>query len=47
MKPPQVMMGVRALVAEVPQTPPIDAVLALMGRDRTIARLSRGLTAEP
>jgi len=47
MKPPQVMMGVRALVAEVPQTPPIDAVLALVGRDRTIARLSRGLTAEP
>jgi len=42
-KPPQVMMGVRALVTEVPQTPPIDAVLALVGRERTLIRLSRGL----
>ncbi len=46
-KPPQVMMGVRALVAEVLQTPPIDAVLALVGRERTIARLRRGLSATP
>jgi glutamyl-tRNA synthetase len=44
LKPGQVMMGVRALVAGVPQTPPIDAVLALVGRDRTLARMRAGLT---
>jgi glutamyl-tRNA synthetase len=42
-KPPQVMMAVRTLVTGTPQTPAIDAVLALVGRERTIARLERGL----
>jgi hypothetical protein len=37
------MMAVRALVTGEPQTPPIDAVLALVGRAHTIDRLRRGL----
>jgi glutamyl-tRNA synthetase len=43
LKPPQVMMAVRTLVTGTPQTPAIDAVLALLGRERTIERLGRGL----
>jgi len=43
LKPPQVMMAVRALVTGTPQTPAIDAVLALVGRERTVERLGRGL----
>jgi glutamyl-tRNA synthetase len=43
LKPPQVMMAVRALVTGIPQTPAIDAVLALVGRERTIERIARGL----
>ena len=43
LKPPQVMMAVRMLVTGTPQTPAIDAVLALIGRDRTIERLARAL----
>ncbi len=43
LKTSQLMMAVRALVTGEPQTPPIDAVLALLGRDRTIDRLRRGL----
>ena len=43
LKPPQVMMGVRALVTGIPQTPAIDAVLALVGREHTIERIARGL----
>ena len=43
LKTSQLMMAVRALVTGEPQTPPIDAVLALVGRERTIDRLRRGL----
>ena len=43
LKPPQVMMAVRTLVTGTPQTPAIDAVLVLIGRDRTVERLGRGL----
>jgi glutamyl-tRNA synthetase len=45
LKPPQVMMAVRALVTGIPQTPAIDAVLALVGRERTIERIARGLAS--
>jgi glutamyl-tRNA synthetase len=43
LKPPQVMMAVRTLVTGTPQTPAIDAVLQLVGRERTVERLGRGL----
>jgi glutamyl-tRNA synthetase len=43
LKPGQVMMPLRALVTGQPQTPPIDAVLELVGRDATWARMARGL----
>jgi len=43
LKPPQVMMPLRFLVCGTPQTPAIDAVLALLGRDVTRARLAAGL----
>jgi glutamyl-tRNA synthetase len=43
LKPPQVMMAVRALVTGTAQTPAIDAVLALVGRERTVERLALGL----
>jgi glutamyl-tRNA synthetase len=43
LKPPQVMMPLRALVAGTPQTPAIDAVLALIGRDAVRARIAAGL----
>ena len=43
LKPPQVMMAVRTVVTGTPQTPAIDAVLALVGRERAIERLERGL----
>ncbi len=43
LKPPQVMMPLRVLVCGTPQTPAIDAVLALLGRDVTRARLAAGL----
>ena len=45
LKPPQVMMAVRTLVTGTPQTPAIDAVLQLVGRERTIERLGRALAA--
>ena len=44
LKPPQVMMPLRVLVAGTATTPAIDAVLALVGRERTIARLTKGLS---
>ena len=44
LKPAQVMMPLRVLVAGTATTPAIDAVLALVGRERTTARLARGLT---
>jgi glutamyl-tRNA synthetase len=43
LKAPQVMMPLRVLVAGSTSTPAIDAVLALVGRERTVARLTRGL----
>jgi glutamyl-tRNA synthetase len=43
LKPPQIMMAVRTIVTGTPQTPAIDAVLAVMGRERTIERLQRAL----
>jgi len=43
LKPPQVMMPLRALVAGTLKTPAIDAVLELVGRDATRARIAQGL----
>jgi glutamyl-tRNA synthetase len=43
LKPPQVMMPLRALVAGTPQTPAIDAVLVLLGRETVRARIAAGL----
>jgi len=37
------MMPLRVLVAGTASTPAIDAVLALVGRERTVVRLARGL----
>jgi glutamyl-tRNA synthetase len=42
-KAPQVMMALRVLVAGTTQTPAIDAVLALLGRDRARERIAAGL----
>ncbi len=38
------MMPLRVLVAGTASTPAIDAVLMLLGRERTLERLTRGLT---
>jgi glutamyl-tRNA synthetase len=43
LKTSQLMMAARAAVTGEAQTPPIDAVLALVGRQRTLDRLRRGL----
>jgi len=43
LKPPQIMMALRLLVAGTTSTPAIDAVLALLGRDSTRARMAEGL----
>jgi glutamyl-tRNA synthetase len=43
LKPAQVMMSVRALVTGQAQTPSIDAVLELLGRATTCARMEHGL----
>jgi glutamyl-tRNA synthetase len=43
LKPPQIMMPVRVLVAGTPTTPAIDAVLALLDRDTVRARIAGGL----
>jgi glutamyl-tRNA synthetase len=43
LKPPQVMMPLRFLVCGTPQTPAIDAVLAVLGREATRTRLAAGL----
>jgi glutamyl-tRNA synthetase len=45
LKPPQLMMPLRVLVCGTAQTPAIDAVLALLGRAATIARLAAALAA--
>jgi glutamyl-tRNA synthetase len=44
-KPAAVMMPLRALVAGTPKTPAIDAVLELVGREATRARMTEGLSA--
>jgi glutamyl-tRNA synthetase len=43
LKPPQIMMPVRALVAGTLSTPAIDVVLTLLGREITLARIRAGL----
>jgi len=43
LKAPQVMMPLRVLVCGTPQTPAIDAVLFLLGRETTRARLTAAL----
>jgi glutamyl-tRNA synthetase len=45
LKPAQVMMPLRALVAGTLKTPALDAVLELVGRDATRARMTEGLAA--
>jgi glutamyl-tRNA synthetase len=45
LKAAQVMMPLRVLVAGSASTPAIDAVLALVGRERTVERLARGLAS--
>jgi glutamyl-tRNA synthetase len=45
LKPGEVMMPLRMLVCGTRETPAIDAVLTLLGRDETRARLERGLAA--
>ncbi|MBA3508125.1 MAG: glutamate--tRNA ligase, partial [Betaproteobacteria bacterium] len=43
LKPAQIMMPLRVLVAGTTATPAIDAVLALLGRAVTRARIASGL----
>jgi len=43
LKPAQVMMAMRVLVCGTRETPAIDAVLALLGRETVCARLQAGL----
>jgi glutamyl-tRNA synthetase len=43
LKPPQVMMALRALACGTTHTPAIDAVLALLGREKVRARIAAGL----
>ena len=45
LKPAQVMMPLRALVAGTLKTPALDAVLELVGREATRARMTEGLAA--
>jgi glutamyl-tRNA synthetase len=45
LKPPALMMPLRLLVAGTMQTPAIDAVLALLGRETVCARVAAGLIA--
>ena len=40
LKPPQVMMGLRAALTGEPQTPAIDAIVALLGRETVRARIA-------
>ena len=47
LKPPQIMMAVRALVTGMPQSPAIDAVLALLGRETARSRIETGLAPPP
>ena len=43
LKPGAVMMAMRALVCGTRETPAIDAVLALLGRNTVVARLAHNL----
>jgi glutamyl-tRNA synthetase len=43
LKPPRIMMALRMLVAGTRETPAIDAVLALLGRDIVRGRMEEGL----
>jgi glutamyl-tRNA synthetase len=43
LKPPQIMMALRVLVAGTTSTPAIDAVLVLLGRDTVRVRMGGGL----
>jgi glutamyl-tRNA synthetase len=43
LKPPEVMMPLRYLVAGTPSTPTLDAVLSLLGREKVRARIAAGL----
>ncbi|HEY3179749.1 MAG TPA: glutamate--tRNA ligase, partial [Casimicrobiaceae bacterium] len=43
LKPPQIMMALRMIVSGTRETPAIDAVLALLGRDVTRTRMKAGL----
>ncbi len=45
LKPGQVMMAMRVLVCGTRETPAIDAVLALLGRDAVVTRLQGALAA--
>ncbi|MEO8305482.1 MAG: glutamate--tRNA ligase [Betaproteobacteria bacterium] len=45
LKPGQVMMAMRILVCGTRETPAIDAVLAVLGRDSVVARLTAALSA--
>jgi len=47
LKPGQVMMAVRVLVCGTRETPAIDAVLALLGRESVTARLDDCLRRAP
>jgi len=46
LKMPQVAMPLRVLVTGRTQTPSIDAVLELLGRERVLARLSHYLESD-
>jgi glutamyl-tRNA synthetase len=43
LKPPQIMMPLRYLVAGTSSTPALDAVLSLLGREKVRARIAAGL----
>ncbi len=47
LKMPKVAMPLRVMVTGEPQTPPIDATLALIGRDEVLARMDRELPNFP
>ena len=42
LKPGEVMMAMRMLVCGTKETPAIDSVLALLGRETVVARLTSG-----
>ena len=44
LKPGQVMMPLRVLVCGTKETPAIDAVLALLGRESTAARMAAAVS---